>query len=290
MILLIFHLLLLFYPFTKPAAIRLDSSSSDEEIIYGSLVLPWNDGRPFVNYSSSNEEIDIEAARLSEPHKTCHLRLTQFLRNDRQFKRAFPTENQRRLFTRNVFESLKEKEEIYFKRITTGKIVDNYRFDEHTDRCGLELLALLLNYIDRQSTDFLPEYSQSQTAVNKLTRSVIKFRCSNHFYWNELTKLLKISRSDLVGHVCNLPFVTDNEKDIYKSYNQRSKRLNLITALPLALLSTNYWYLTRLQLSSSTSTVIELILIYIIFLYLFSIYSYEHFLFEHINHQIKNQF
>ena len=288
---LLFRVLILLFPFTQ-TAVLIESSSSDDEIIQGTLtvILPYSECHPLIINSDDDDDDDDEdnhdieeGPLLSEPRKTCRLRLNQFLQNDRQFRRAFPTDTHRKLFFKNVFNSLSNRDETYYKRITAGKIVDNFAFDDSTD----ELAAFLLNFIDRQPVDILPEYSQNQLAINKLTRSIIKLRFSNHFYWQKLGKLLKISRSDLVGHVNNLPSITDYEKDIYKYYNRQAKRYNLITALPLALIPTNYWYMIRSQLFSSGSTIVEIILVYIIFLYLLSSYTYEQFLFEYINHQIK---
>ena len=277
---LLFSFILLFLSLTESAD-QLESSSSEEEMIYGSHIFIADEvGRPLANQINNDQETDIENGTVvPESQKSCHLHLIKFLQNDLQFRRAFPTASHRKNIIRRIFNSIKDKDEDYYTSITAGKIVANFDLEDSE----LELAAFLLNYIDRQATDNLPDYSLRQSAINKFTRSVIKYRCSNHLYWRQLAKLLRIARGDLLGHVNNLPLITDSEKDTYKAYNQKCKYLNLITAMPLALIPSNYWYMNR----SFDSTPIELFLIYIIFTYLLSIYAYEHFLFENIKHQIK---
>ena len=279
MLRLLFLCHLLLFPFIR-TAVLVDSDDDDGDIVQGTFAFPWTGGYD----SISSEGEDIEDGRLvNESHKDCLIRLKYFLNNDRNFKRAFPSDDCRKLFIDTVFKSLAERDETYYKRITLDKIIENYTCEDHEH---FKLDAQLLNYIDRQSIDRFPEYSQSQLAINKFTRYIIKKRCFNHFFWKEFAEIFKLSRNELIGHVSNLPAITDKEKDIFKSYNQLAKRNGLILALPLALLPTSYWHFLRSQLFPSGSTIIETIFIYIIFLYFASKYAYEQFLFETLQNKL----
>lgn len=254
-------LVLLSFPIFRASIITAEAEyENDGEIIEGTFGFPWTVSAGYESLSSE-EEVDIENG-LSQSQSDCHFRLNTFLKNDRQFKQSFPTEKQRKLFFDSVFNSLKEKDETYYKRITVGKFLKVFP----TDESSLSLAECVLNYIDRQPFDNIPEYSQSQLPNNKFTRSIIKHNCSNHRFWMQLVKILDISRSDLSTHVNNLPLITDHEKEQFKSKNLEAKRKNLVLSAPLALLPTSYWYFARSTLTSG-SNAMEIILIYYIFLH-----------------------
>lgn len=265
--------LLSFHIFQVPF-IKASEIEDDSEIIQGTFAFPWSFSAGYESLSSEDEDVEDIENGLTQSQADCHFRLKFFLQNDRQFKRSFPTDKQRKLFFECVFNSLKEKDETYYKRLTVGKLLKCFPIKDPS------LTPCVLNYIDRQAFDYLPEYSQSQLAINKFTRSVIKQNCSHHRFWMQLVKILEISRCDLFSHVNNLPFISDHEKELFKEYNFEAKRNNLILSSPLALLPASYWYLALLHLSPPGSNAVEFALIYFIFLYCIFTYAYEHFLFE----------
>lgn len=267
-------LFLLSFQIFNVSIIRAAEAKCDYEIIEGTFAFPLNFGASgYESLSSSEDELDIENG-LCQSENDCHFRLKSFLQNDRHFKRSFPFEKQRKLFFDSAFDSLKEEDETYHKQITVGKLLKVFPMDD------LFLAECVLKYIDRQPCDILPDYSQSQLAINKFTRSIIKHNCSNHRFWMQLVKILDMLRSDLLAHVNNLPFISDHEKELFKSYNLEAKRNNLLLSTPLALLPTCYWYLARLHIFHPGSNLVEIALIYSMFLYFIFTYAYEHFLFE----------
>lgn len=271
------------FEFEDPEAFSItsdDSETDDIETEQSNLIENSTDMNNFTLISSNN------TSTFHNPEQNIFFLIKEFLKSDFHFKKAFPTKELRDLFISCLYNSMECMPESYVQTLNAGKIVSSFNLSNCPEDSILP--ACLLEYIDRQPSQFLNDYCSNLPAFQRFTRSIIHFRCNDYHFWRKLIQITGITRSDLGSFVSQLSGITLYEKLRFTHEELNSATKAAFVALFISAVISSYWYLIRQHLfDASGPSSLEMFFFFLLIMRPASLCAYELFIWERLFDSIR---